>query len=135
MATFYNVYGPREPEVGEYATVRAKFQRQFDNNEPITVVGDGLQTRDFTHVDDVVRGTYLAWKKNLNREFMLGTGKLYSVVEIANLFNHKIKEIPSRSGERISSIKVNNDAYKILRYKPKIKIENYITNFVKNNKK
>ena len=132
---FFNVYGPDHSRYGKLAAVIGIFEGQYLKNKPLTVVSPGTQLRDFTHIDDVVRGTYLAWTKNLNREYMLGTGKLYSIFEIAKLFNHKIKEIPSRPGERISSIKVNNDAYKFLRYKPKITIENYITNFVKNNKK
>jgi UDP-glucose 4-epimerase len=55
-ATFYNVYGPREPQEGEWATVVAKFLRQYRNNEPLTVIGDGNQTREFTHVFDIVNG-------------------------------------------------------------------------------
>ena len=65
---------------------------------------------------------------------MLGTGKSLSIMDIAKLFNHKIVKIPSRQGERLSSTKINNDAYKILKYKPKIKIQDYIKNFVKINK-
>jgi UDP-glucose 4-epimerase len=132
---FYNVYGKGHLISGRLAAVIGIFEGQYIQNRPLTVVGDGTQSRDFTHVDDIVRGTYLAWKKNLNKEYMLGTGNIHSLNYIANLFNHKIKYISSRSGERLSSIKINHDAYKYLKYRPKIKIENYIKNFIRENGK
>ncbi len=132
---FYNVYGKGHLTSGKLAAVIGIFEGQYLQNRPLTVVGDGKQSRDFTHVDDIVRGTYLAWKKNLNKEYLLGTGNIHSLKHIANLFNHKIKHIPTRPGERLSSIKINNDAYKYLKYKPKIKIEDYIKNFIKENGK
>ena len=66
---------------------------------------------------------------------MLGTGKTYTINYIAKLFNHEIQMVPFRLGERLSSTKTNNETYKILGYKPKINIEKYIKDFVKNNKK
>ena len=56
ICRFYNVYGPREPKIGDYATVVRKFIRQYRNNKPLTIVGDGEQRRDFTHVSDIVDG-------------------------------------------------------------------------------
>lgn len=56
MATFFNVYGPREPKKGEWATVVAKFGRQWKEGDQLSVVGDGQQTRDFTHVYDICKG-------------------------------------------------------------------------------
>jgi len=132
---FYNVYGPRQAQSGKLAAVIGIFEGQFLRNENLTVVSPGNLRRDFTHIDDIVRGTYLAWKKNLNREYFLGTGNIHSIIHIAKLFKHKIKFIPSRIGERFSSNKISNDTHKILGFKPKIKIERYIENFVKNNKK
>lgn len=132
---FYNVFGPGHSRYGKLAAVIGIFEGQYLKNKTLTVVTPGTQLRDFTHVHDIVKGTYLAWKKNLNREYLLGTGKLYSIIEIAKLFNHKIKMIPFREGERFSSNKINNDAYRILKYKPTINIKDYIKDFVKNNKK
>ena len=74
-------------------------------------------------------------EKNLNKEYLLGTGRRHKIINIAKLFNHKIKMIPSRKGERFSSTYINNNSFKILKYKPKIKIESYIKNFVKKYKK
>jgi UDP-glucose 4-epimerase len=111
MATFYNVYGPREPEVGEFATVRAKFQRQFDNNEPITVVGDGKQTRDFTHVDDIRQGMIAIAEHLLTKpqslkyaeNYDLGRGEPISILDVAkwtcNGDESKIVHVPLRKNE------------------------------------
>lgn len=132
---FFNVYGPGHSNYGKLSAVIGIFEGQYLNNKALTVVSPGTQLRDFTHVYDIIHGTYLAWKKNLNREYMLGTGKTYTINYIAKLFNHKIQMVPPRIGERISSTKINNETYKILGYKPKINIEKYIEDFVKNNKK
>ena len=57
---YFNVYGPRQCTRGQYSPVIGLFLRHKENGEPMTVVGDGLQTRDYTHVDDVVRANSLA---------------------------------------------------------------------------
>jgi len=132
---YYNVYGKGQNYNGKLAAVIGIFEGQYLKNKPLTVVRPGTQSRDFTHISDIVLGTYLAWKKNLNREYLLGTGKSVSILNIAKLFNHKIKMVPSRPGERITSKKIDNSALKILGYKPKVDIKNYIKSFVKNNKK
>lgn len=132
---YYNVYGTGQSYYGRLAAVIGIFEGQYIKNKPLTVVRPGTQSRDFTHISDIVRGTYLAWKKNLNKEYLLGTGKSISIINIAKLFDHKIKMVPSRRGERISSKKIDNSALKILGYKPKVDIKDYIKNFVKNNKK
>ena len=86
---FYNVYGPRQDQSGKLAAVIGIFEGQFLKNKPLTVVSPGNLRRDFTHIDDIIRGTYLVWKKNLNREYFLGTGNIYSIIYIAKLFKHK----------------------------------------------
>ena len=132
---FYNVYGSGQSHFGKLAAVIGIFEGQYLLNKPLTVVSPGTQSRDFTHISDIVRGTYLAWKKNLNKEYLLGTGRSISILKIAKLFETKIKMVAPRPGERLTSFRVNNEAYKILGYKPKINIEKYIKDFVKNNKK
>lgn len=87
MATFYNVYGPREPRVGEWATVVAKFGRQWEDGENLTVVGDGKQTRDFTHVEDICKGLIKISEGNWKGDnFDLGRGVPYSILDIAKLW-------------------------------------------------
>ena len=90
----------------------------------------GSQKRDFTHVDDIVRGCYLAWTKGQQNEYMFCTSKSYSVLEIAKMFGSKFKFLKSRPGDRFRSITLNNNAKKILGFSAKISIKKYIKDFV-----
>jgi len=104
MATFYNVYGNREPSEGEWATVVAKFKRQWENKEPITVVGDGQQSRDFTHVDDICEGLIKISEGNWKADnFDLGRGEPIKILDLAlNICNgeeNNIKFVPLRKNE------------------------------------
>lgn len=106
-ARFFNVYGPREPIVGDYATVVAKFGRQYRNNEPMTVVGDGTQSRDFTHVTDICRGLLAITKNKMSGEVVnLGRGNPYTIMDLVKMYagdNPKCdvdyKFIPKRKNE------------------------------------
>ena len=91
-----------------------------------------MQRRDFTHIDDIVKGCYLAWKKGKQNHYMLGTQKTYSIIQIAKMFNTKIKYLQAREGERFGSTVTNDNARKILGYKAKKDIKDYIKNIVQN---
>lgn len=105
MATFYNVYGPREPKIGEFATVTEKFLRQYwEEDQPVTVVGDGSQMRDFTHVEDIVDGLVEISKGQWKGDnFDLGRGNPISILDIANMVveyeEDNITFVPMRRGE------------------------------------
>jgi len=128
---FYNVYGPGQILNGPMSAVVGIFQNQFKKKIPLTVVKPGSQKRDFTHIDDIINGCYLAFKKGKQKEYMLGTQKQYSVLQIAKMFNSKIKFLPPRDGERFGSSMPNNNALIYLGYKAKININNYIINIIK----
>lgn len=86
-ARFFNVYGDREPVDGEYATVVAKFGRQWKNNEPMTVVGDGSQSRDFTHVSDICKGLVAITEEKRSAEIIdLGRGRPYSIMDLVKMY-------------------------------------------------
>ena len=70
------------------------FENQFKRKIPLTVVKPGSQKRDFTHIDDIINGCYLALKKGKQKEYMLGTQKQYTVLQIAKMFKTKIKFLP-----------------------------------------
>ena len=127
---FYNVYGPGQIKDSKMSAVIGIFEEQYLKNKPLTVVRPGTQKRDFTHIDDIVAGCYLAWKRGRQSEYMLGTKKQYSINEIAKMFKTKIKYIPSRRGERFKSSVSNNNAHKHLGYSATIDIPNYIENFI-----
>ena len=132
---FYNVYGPGQIRNGHMAAVIGIFESCYLEGKPLTVIKPGTQKRDFTHVDDIINGVMLAWKKRLNGEFMLGTNKNSRVIEIAKLFDHPIEYIEKKPGERLASTIPDLNSQKRLGYKAKIKIEDYIKTFVKQNAK
>ena len=73
---FYNVYGPGQIVNSPMAAVIGIFEDQFKKGKPLTVVKPGTQKRDFTHIDDIIRGCVLAWRKGKQSEYMLGTKKI-----------------------------------------------------------
>jgi UDP-glucose 4-epimerase len=133
LVYFYNVYGPGQIINSPMAAVIGIFEQQFKKRIPLTVVKPGNQRRDFTHIDDIIHGCYLAWKKGKQNEYMLGTQKTHSIKEIAKFFNSQIKYLPSRPGERFGSTIKNNNAKKILGYKTRKNIKDYINAFIKHN--
>jgi len=128
---FYNVYGPKQISKGEMATVVGIFENCYLNKKPLTVVKPGTQTRRFTHVKDTVNACIYAWRKNKNLHYSVAANKSYTILELAKMFKSNIKFLPKRSGERFSSafskMNLNN---KVIRIKAKIKIQDYINNFL-----
>jgi UDP-glucose 4-epimerase len=103
MARFYNVYGARQIEDGQYATVIGIFERQFRGGEKLTVTGDGSQRRDFTAVEDIVDGLVAIADRGRGDAsvYGLGTGRNYSILEVARMFvpDDRIRFIPRPPGE------------------------------------
>ena len=131
---FYNVYGPNQIYKGSMATVIGIFEDLYKTNKALTVVRPGSQTRRFTHVSDTVNICYLAWKKNLCRHYSIANKDSYSILEVAKMFNTKIKYLPKRSGERYESVlATKNLSNKIYKYFGKIYLKNYIEDFLKKN--
>lgn len=124
---YFNVYGPREPLKGPYAPVVGLFLRQKRAGEPLTIVGDGFQRRDFTHVKDVVDANILAMSyEGNNLLFNVGTGCNHSVLELAKMISDTIKFIPPRQGEARETL-ANIDNIKFaFDWHPSKKIEDYI---------
>jgi UDP-glucose 4-epimerase len=100
---FYNVYGRRQIEDGQYATVIGIFERQMRNGECLTVTGNGSHRRDFTAVEDIVDGLIaVAEEGNLDgRVYPLGTGTNYAILDVARMFvpDNQIRFIPRPPGE------------------------------------
>lgn len=137
ICRFYNVYGPYQIIDGAYSAIIGIFQRQYLNNDPLTITGDGEQKRDFTHVEDIVKGLIKASEYTNNTNILeLGTGKNYSINELARMFGLKypIKYIPERAGETRATLCDISEAKKYIGYNPTIKLEEYIRGWVKENK-
>ena len=129
---FYNVYGPGQICVGDMATVIGIFENCFKKNKPLTVVKPGTQSRRFTHIFDTVQVCYFAWKKNECRHYSISNKKSYSILQVAKLFNSKIKILPSRSGERYASALTNmNLSNKVYKMFGKIELKDYVKNIIK----
>ena len=129
---FYNVYGPKQICKGEMATVIGIFEEQFKNNDALTVVKPGNQSRRFTHISDTVKACYYAWKKNKCRHYSISSKKSYSIIEVAKLFKTKIKFLSPRRGERYASALTNMSlSNKVFKRYGKIDIKKYIQNFIK----
>ena len=128
---FYNVYGPSQICKGHMATVIGIFEEHFNNKKPLPVVRPGTQTRRFTHINDTVETCYLAWKKNLCKHYSITNRKSYSLLEVAKMFNSKIKYLPKRAGERyVSALITKNLSNKIYKHYGKINLKNYIEEFL-----
>jgi len=142
---YFNVYGERQPIKGQYAPVIGIFLRQKKAGESMTIVGDGNQRRDFTHVSDVVEAnilaanfvcpdydvkddgscqTYNSWK--WGQIYNIGTGINHSVNEIADMIGGERVNIPPRLGEARITLADNAKAKKQLGWIPKVRLEHWI---------
>ena len=86
----YQGYGGAEEHKGEYANVIAQFAEDVANGRSPELYGDGTQTRDFTHVDDVVRGLELAADHRLEGVYNLGTGEAYDFETVVEMINDEL---------------------------------------------
>jgi len=129
---FYNVYGNRQIKSGDMATVIGIFERLYELKKPLTIVKPGTQTRRFTHISDTVQVCYLAWKQNRCAHYSISHKKSYSIINVANMFNSKIKYLPPRLGERYAS-QLNNMTLKnkVIKKFGKISLKDYVSSFIK----
>lgn len=132
IVRFYNVYGPNEILEGDWAAVIGRWRGQVAKNYPITIVGDGEQRRDFTHVDDIVDGLIrVAFNDEKHEDaWELGTGKNYSINEIAEMFINKFYCVKvymkDEKGNYRKTLRKNKDATQRLGWQPEDRLEQYI---------
>tara|TARA_Y100000590_G_scaffold3125_1_gene4127 strand:- start:33 stop:929 length:897 start_codon:yes stop_codon:yes gene_type:complete len=133
---FYNVYGPKQIRVGSMATVIGIFENYFLRKKPLPVVKPGNQSRRFTHIDDTVEACFNAWKKNKCRHYSITNKIDYKIIDVAKMFNSRIKLLPPRKGERFASAMTSmNLSNKVYRIYGKKMLKIYIKNFIKIHKK
>ena len=130
----FNVYGPRSRTTGAYGAVFGVFLAQKLANKPLTIVGNGTQTRDFIHVYDLVNAIFLASKKkDLRGEiFNLGSGNETSVNKIAKIIGGKKINVSKRPGEPDRSHANITKIKKKLNWKPRISVQSGIKELLKN---
>ena len=127
---YFNVFGERSPTVGQYAPVIGIFQRQKESGNPLTIVGNGSQRRDFIYAGDVAKANYLAATSNLDgyfgQVFNVGSGKNYSIQEIANVISTNQTYISERSGEMDTTIASIDKIGEVMGWKPEVDVISWI---------
>lgn len=130
---YFNVYGPRLDPEGPYALVIGRFLKQRKNNEPLTITGDGTQTRDFTHVQDVVRANILAMeseKVGKGEVINIGAGNNVSINDLAKMIGGPITYVPARSEPKHTRAD-NRKAKELLGWEPSVTLHEGIAELKK----
>ena len=132
IARFYNVYGPHEIVDGDWAAVIGIWRRQVRDGLPITIVGDGEQRRDFTHVIDIVDGLVRIGMSTEHHDdaWELGTGTNYSINEVYHMFKEKFAVnctyLTDQPGNYRKTLRENNDCLIRLGWNPQDRLREYI---------
>ena len=133
---YFNVFGERQPLKGQYAPVVGLFLEMKKSGKPMTVVGDGLQTRDYIYVGDVVEANVLAMKTNNKDAFgeiyNVGTGTHHSVLDLVGIIGGEHTHLPPREGEARNTLADIGKIMLDLDWKPKVTIKEWIDNYIKN---
>lgn len=130
-ARFFNVYGPRQPKTGPWATVIGVFENLTMEGKPLTVTGTGEQVRDFTHINDIISG-FIALSEidGDGRVFNLGTGVNYSINQVARMFSDTIKYIPARPGEAWATLADITETIKNTHWRPNVRLSEYVEDWL-----
>jgi UDP-glucose 4-epimerase len=134
IARFYNVYGPGDVMHEKFGNVIGIWKTKVNKGEPLPIVGDGNQRRDFTHVDDIVDGLIKIASSNKKHEdaWELGTGNNYSINELFEMFNKRFNVksiiIPDQPGNYKKTLRENDDLLEQLNWHPQDRLRNHIEN-------
>jgi len=129
----FNVYGIRSRTTGAYGAVFGVFLAQKLAGEPLTVVGDGTQTRDFTYVTDVANAFLTAAESDVAGKVMnVGSGGHYSVNQIVELLESEYVNIPKRPGEPECTFADMTELTQTLGWKPKVSFADGVKIMLKN---
>jgi UDP-glucose 4-epimerase len=133
ICRFFNVYGERNVQDLRMGNVLGIFQKQFLENKPLTITGDGKQSRDFTYVKDICTGLIKCAESKHNRKIVnLGRGQPISVIELANMFKNNVRKevkfefIPERAGEQYTSCADLYDTITLLKWQPTSNLKDYV---------
>ena len=132
ITRFYNVYGPYHLRDGGYSTVIGRWEKQYDDEEPLTIYGDGFKRRDFTHIDDIVNGLIKIHEKDAwGHIFELGRGENFSLNEVADMFKENRLYFDDKPGEAQETLCESNLAKFVLNWYPIINLSDYINEYKK----
>lgn len=128
---YFQVYGPGQPTTGAYALVTGIFLRQFASGEPLTIEGDGNQTRDFVHVTDVARANVMALRIDTHGlPINIGSGEAHSVQELADLISPHQKSLPPRKIDLKATCADIDLARNILGWQPSVSFRDGIADML-----
>ena len=134
IARFYNVYGPRENRDEKFGNVIGIWTTKALKGDSLPIVGDGMQRRDFTHVNDIVDGLVKIGFSDISQDdgWELGTGNNYSVNELFEMFNQRFNvssiNLPDQPGNYKKTLRKNDDLINLLGWSPKDRLEEHIKN-------
>tara|TARA_A100000164_G_C21830537_1_gene735054 strand:+ start:258 stop:1106 length:849 start_codon:yes stop_codon:yes gene_type:complete len=134
IARFYNVYGPIQQLDEKFGNVIGIWQVKVKKNQPLPIVGDGNQKRDFIHVHDIVDGLLKISNSKIKHDdaWEIGTGVNYSINDLYKMFNKKYGinsvNIPDQKGNYRETLRVNDDLINLLNWQPKDRLKEYIKN-------
>ncbi len=130
---YFNVFGPRMAHEGAYVTVISVFQRARREGKPLTIQGDGEQTRDFTHVYDVVRANLLAMDCATadGRAINIGHGRNISINRVAQLIGGPTVNLPARPADARDTLADNSEAQRVLGWRPEVNFEDGLAELIR----
>ena len=134
IARFYNVYGPTQQLDEKFGNVIGIWQVKVKKNQPLPIVGDGNQKRDFIHVHDIVDGLLKISNSEIKHDdaWEIGTGVNYSINQLYKMFNQKYGvnsvNIPDQKGNYRETLRINDDLINLLNWQPKDRLKEYIEN-------
>jgi nucleoside-diphosphate-sugar epimerase len=130
---YFNVFGPRMADEGAYVTVISVFLRARRDGKPLTIQGDGEQTRDFTHVRDVVRANVLAMDCAIadGRAINVGHGRNVSINRVAELIGGPTVNLPPRPGDARDTLADNSEALRVLGWRPEVTFEDGLAELIR----
>ena len=137
IARFYNVYGPYEPLDEKFGNVIGIWRVKAMTGNPLPIVGDGEQRRDFTHVDDIISGIISIANSNIKHEdaWEIGSGINYSINELFEMFRKKFnvtsENIDDQPGNYRKTLRTNDDMINKLNWSPSDRLNDYIQNLTK----
>jgi len=127
---YFNAYGPRQPKSGQYAPVMGIFSEQKKMGQSLTVVGDGMQTRDFVHVSDIASANLTVAEKDVEEYgqiYNVGTGTATSVKKIARMISDDIIHLPPRPAEARHSSANISKIKRVYEWQAKILLDKWIS--------
>jgi len=130
IAYFYNAYGPREL-TGSFGTVVGIYNQLYQNNQPLSITAPGTQSRNFTHVSDIVAGLVLVAEHGQGDGYGIGADQSFSIAELAALYDCPTVSLPARAGTRMQA-GVDNTKVKALGWRQQHRLDTYVSEYIAN---